>query len=198
MRFTAAAVVGLVLASLAGCAGEETASSGNEAELAQRLLDDGDVAAVFPELSSKDYSTGSDYGLIRDGEFDGATESASRGVVRQWSQPYSWSVGDAVRDLVIAVMATAIAFDTPADAQAAAAAVSNPLHAEGAESPSQSASSRFEVVMATPGTGPETRSVLATATDGPLLVVIQIEVVGNGGHPSDIDALVAAAETHLP
>lgn len=185
------------LISVSGCSDDaDSASEDRASDLVELLLSDADVAALLPQLHPQgSYSTGEDYGIIQDAEFAGPTATAGTGVVRQWSQPYSWSTEEAVNDVVIYLSSQVITFDTPADAQGAASEVIELALSEGATQ--YPAPSRFEAVAAAPAAGPEPRNNLATATMGNVVVVVQLAVAGDGSGSELFGAVLDAADAHL-
>ena len=197
MKITVIFVTVIALAAVSGCSDDaDWASEEQASDLAELLLTDADVAALLPQLSQRGpYSTGEDYGILGVADFAGPTENALIGVVRQWSQPYSWSVGDPVSDIAVSLRSEAIALHTPAAAGEAASEVIALARSEGATR--HPAPDGFEAAAAPPGTDGEPRSSVATAVVGSAVIVVHLRFVGDGGSPDLFRAALVAAKRRL-
>ena len=128
MRMAVAVVLGgLTLLLLTGCSGDGGPAV---SELSSFLLQDDDVASVLPDLEPKsDYSTAEDYGVVRESELVGPTESAAAAVVRQWSQDSTQTTDREAWTVVSSVFE----FRSAAQAESDAEAVMNLVGTESVE-----------------------------------------------------------------
>lgn len=184
MRMAVAAVLGgLTLLFLGGCSEGDDGVALNE--LSAFLLQDDDVASVLPDLESKsDYSTSEDYGVVREADLVGPTESAATGVVRQWSQDSRQaSDGEAWT-----VVSSVFEFPSAADAEAAATAVMALVGTEPVEV--------GDALVALTGPEEELSSGVVVLSRDSLIATVEIGYVGEGDQ-QEVAALAEKAAVRL-
>lgn len=169
MRMAAVVFLGgLTLLLVPGCS-DDDAGAGVSDRLSAFLLQDEDVATVLPDLEAKsDYSTEEDYGVVREADLVGPTESAVAGVVRQWSQDSSQATDGEAWTLVSSVLE----FPSAAEAESAAEAVLELVGTDPVE-----VGVAF-VALTEPQEGLSSAVVLVTRDA--LMVTVEIGYVGTG------------------
>jgi len=172
---------GLTLLLLGGCTDDNGVAVG---ELSAFLLQDDDVASVLPDLEPKSDYSGEDYGVVREADLVGPTESAATGVVRQWSQESSQATDGEAWTVVSSVFE----FSSAADAESAGKAVMDLVGADPTEV--------GDALVALAEPQGELSSGVVVLTRDSLMTTVEIGYVGSGDQ-QEVSELAEKAAVRL-